>query len=102
MCGGDVFAHGQATICDVIIDRRLVPVCKRVRARRCRTIRERDDGGRGPAKREKFFSWRLHLVCTPDGLPFAFTLLRGSYHDPSMNLTVELPDGSAPTCLHLD
>jgi len=38
---GDLCAHGQAAICDVVIDRRPVPVCKRVRARRCRTVRGR-------------------------------------------------------------
>jgi len=41
-----------------------VPVCKRVRARRWRTVRGRTYCGYCPAKREKFFGWRLHLVCT--------------------------------------
>ena len=93
---GDLFAHGQATICDFIIDSMPVPVCKRVRARRCRTVRGRDYCGYCPAKQEKFFGWRLHLVCTPGGLPVAFTLLPGAYHDltPIHELTFELPDGS--------
>ncbi len=93
---GDLVAHGQATICDVIIDSRPVPVCKRVRARRCRTVRGREYCGYCPAKQEKVFGWRLHLVCTPDGLPVAFTLLPGGFHDltPIHDLTFELPDGS--------
>ena len=91
---GDLFAHGQAAICDVVIDRMPVPVCKRVRARRCRTVRGRAYCGYCPAKDEKFCGWRVHLVCTPDGLPVAFTLLPGGLHDltPIHELTVNLPE----------
>jgi len=90
---GDLFAHGQAAICDFVIDSMPVPVCKRVRARRCRTVRGRAYCGYCPAKREKFFGWRLHLVCTTDGLPVAFTLLPGAFHDltPIHELTIGLP-----------
>src|SRR5438132_2763644 len=42
---GALFAHGQAAICDFIIDSMPVPVCKRVRARRCRTVQRRADRG---------------------------------------------------------
>ncbi len=71
-----------------------IPVCKRVRARRYRTVRGRAYCGYCPAKREKFFSWRLHLVCTTGGLPVAFTLLPGGSHDltPVHELTVNLPE----------
>jgi len=91
---GDLFAHGQAAICDFVIDRRPVPVCKRVRARRCRTVRGREYCGYCAAKGEKFFGWRVHLVCTTDGLPVAFTLLPGGLHDltPMHELTVNLPE----------
>jgi len=80
----DLFAHGQAAICDFVIDSMPIPVCKRVRARRCRTVRGR---AYCPAKREKFFGWRLHLVCTTGGLP-------GAFHDltPVHELTVNLPE----------
>jgi hypothetical protein len=74
---GDLFAHGQAAICDFIIDSMPIPVCKRVRARRCRTVRGRAYCGYCPAKGETFFGWRLPLVCTTGGLPVAFTLLPG-------------------------
>jgi len=38
----------------------------------------------------------LHLVCTTDGLPVAFTLLPGGLHDltPVHELTVKLPEGA--------
>lgn len=64
-----------------IIDSMPVPVCKRVRARRCRKVRGADFCGYCVAKKEKFFGWRLHLICTPDGRPANFTLLPASYHD---------------------
>jgi Transposase DDE domain len=93
---GALFAYSQAAICDFIIDSMPVPVCKRVRARRCRTIRGRSFCGYCAAKKEKFFGWRLHLVCTTGGLPVAFTLLPGGWHDltPIHELTVGLPDGA--------
>ena len=93
---GALFAHGQAAIADFVIDSMPIPVCKRVRARRCRTVRGRAYCGYCPAKREKFFGWRLHLVCTTDGLPVAFTLLPGAFHDltPVHELTVGLPEGA--------
>jgi len=93
---GALFAHGQAVICDFIIDSMPIPVCKRVRARRCRTVRGRAYCGYCAAKKERFFGWRLHLVCTTGGLPVAFTLLPGGWHDltPVHELTVELPAGA--------
>jgi len=92
----DLFAHGQAAICDFVIDSMPIPVCKRVRARRCRTVRGRVYCGYCPAKKEKFFGGRLHRVCTTNGLPVAFTLLPGGLHDltPIHDLTVELPEGA--------
>ncbi len=93
---GALFAHGQAAICDFIIASLPIPVCKRVRARRCRTVQGRDYCGSCAAKKEKFFGWRLHLVCTTRGLPVAFTLLPGGFHDlpPLHELSVELPPGA--------
>lgn len=80
-----------------IIDSLPVPVCKRVRARRCRKVRGRAFCGYCAAKKEKFFGWRLHLICTPAGLPVAFELLPGAYHDltPIYEVTVDLPDGAS-------
>ena len=93
---GELFACGQAAICDFVIDSMPIPVCKRVHARRCRTVRGREYCGYCPAKDETFFGWRLHLVCTTDGLPVAFTLLPGGLHDltPVHELTVNLPEGA--------
>jgi hypothetical protein len=90
---GVLCARGEA----FIIDSMPVPVCRRVRAGRCRKVRGRDYCGWCAAKRERFFGWRLHLVCTPTGVPVAFDLLPASLHDltPIHELTVGLPAGAS-------
>lgn len=90
---GEVFAEGEV----FLIDSLPLPVCKRVRARRCRKVRGKAFCGYCAAKREKFFGWRLHLVCTAEGIPVAFDLLPASMHDltPLHELAFALPDGAA-------
>lgn len=85
--------HGEA----FILDSMPVPVCKRKRARRCRKVSGRPFYGYCAAKEEKFFGWRLHLVCNPEGLPVNFIMLPASFHDltPIYELSYDLPDGSA-------
>jgi hypothetical protein len=89
---GEVFAHGEA----FLIDSMPVPVCRRARARRCRKVRGRDFCGFCAAKQEKFFGWRLHLICTPAGVPLRFDLVPGGLHDltPIHELTYGLPTGA--------
>lgn len=89
---GEVFAHGEV----FIIDSLPLPVCKRVRARRCKKVRGKAYCGYCAAKREKFFGWRLHLVCTADGVPVTFDLLPAAEHDltPIHELTAHLPAGA--------
>lgn len=76
-----------------IIDSIPVPVCRRVRARRCRKVRGRIYCGYCSAKKETFFGWRLHLICAAQGLPVRFVLLPASLHDltPIHELTYDLP-----------
>src|SRR5574341_391018 len=89
---GEVF--GQGTV--FIVDSLPVPVCKRVRATRCRKVRGRAYCGYCAAKREKFFGWRLHLVCTTEGVPIAFDLRPASEQDltPLHELLFVLPSGA--------
>lgn len=79
-----------------IIDSIPAPVCKRVRARRCRKVRGAIYCGYCKAKKEKFFGFRLHLICTPQGLPVSFTMLPASLHDltPIYALSFALPEGA--------
>jgi hypothetical protein len=90
---GAAFAQGEA----FLIDSLPVPVCRRVRARRCRKVRGAEYCGYCAAKREKFFGWRLHLVCTLAGVPVAFELLPASLHDltPVHEVTVGLAEGAS-------
>ena len=79
-----------------VIDSMPMPVCKRKRARRCRKVSGRLFCGYCAAKKEKFFGWRLHLICDPEGLPVHFTILPGGLHDltPIYELSYELLAGS--------
>jgi hypothetical protein len=88
----ELFAQGEA----FIIDSMPLPVCKRVRAMRCKKVRGKAYCGYCAAKREKFFGWRLHLVCTVEGVPVAFDILPAAQHDltPIHELTVHLPAGA--------
>jgi hypothetical protein len=90
---GELFARGEA----FLLDSMPVPVCRRARARRCRKVRGADFCGFCAAKREKFFGWRLHLVCTTSGVPVAFDLVPGGLHDltPIHELTYSLPEDAA-------
>jgi hypothetical protein len=74
-----------------------LPVCKRVRARRCKKVRGRAFCGYCAAKQEKFFGWRLHLICTAEGIPIAFDLLPAAYHDLTAvhELAFCLPSGAS-------
>jgi hypothetical protein len=82
-CKGELF----------ILDSMPLPVCRRVRARRCGKVRGREYCGYCAAKDEKFFGWRLHLIVTPTGVTVNFTLLPASFHDltPIHELSYLLP-----------
>ena len=85
----------------VIIDSMPIPVCTRVRSRRCTKIQGQPFSGFCSAKDEKFFGWRLHLVCTPTGVPIAYQRAPASIHAVTLayGLTVDLPPG---TCVVAD
>ncbi len=94
---GELVIRQQAFIATFIIDSMPIPVCKNIRASQCRLLNGRAFFGKcGYKHKETFYGLRLHLVCTADKRPVAFTLLAGEYHDltPIHELTVNLPDGS--------
>jgi hypothetical protein len=89
---GQLFGQSDA----YIIDSMPVPVCHRVRARRCRKLRgphSRPFFGRCASKGETIFGWRLHLIISAEGIPVSFQLLPASFHDltPIHELTWGLP-----------
>jgi hypothetical protein len=89
---GEVFSNGAV----YIIDSMPLPVCRRARARRCKKVRGKAYCGYCAAKKEKFFGWRLHLICTADGIPVSFDLRPAAEQDltPIHELTVNLPAGA--------
>lgn len=86
---GEVWTTGEVFIIDSVP----LPTCRRARARRCRKVRGRNFCGYCAAKKEKFFGWRLHLICTPQGVPVRSTFLPGGWHDltPLYELSLGLP-----------
>lgn len=101
---GQLYAQGEAFIIDSVP----VPVCKMVRARRCHKAinssastltrtRTHHYIGKCAAKKWSFYGWRLHLICTPTGVPVRFQMLPASWHDltPIYELTLGLPKGAS-------
>ncbi|HEX3054397.1 MAG TPA: hypothetical protein VHP83_27325 [Aggregatilineaceae bacterium] len=86
---GSVLAEGSV----FIIDTMPVPVCKRVRAPRCRKVQGPEYEGYCAAKREHYFGWQLHLVCDVYGVPVAFDLLPAAWDElvPVQDLLADLP-----------
>ena len=79
-----------------VIDTMPLPVCQRVRARRCRKVRGRDFCGYCVAKHQRFYGWRLHLIIDQHGVPVSFSVLGAAWHDLTAlhELAFGLPEGS--------
>lgn len=79
-----------------IIDAMPIPVCKPVRAGRCRKLQGQAYDGYCYSKQEAYFGWQLHLVCDLRGIPVAFELLpaRADELVPVQDLLATLPAGS--------
>lgn len=89
---GEMLANGHV----FVIDTMPVPVCKRVRAGRCRKIRGKSYQGYCAAKHDLYFGWQLHLVCDAAGVPVAFELLPAQWDELTLvqDLLSSLPEGS--------
>jgi hypothetical protein len=99
----DVFWHVLNTLNGLLatgtifmIDTMPLPVCKRVRANRCRKVRGKDFYGYCASKQEHYFGWQLHLVCDATGVPAAFDILPARWDElvPVQHLLADLPEGS--------
>ena len=79
-----------------VIDTMPVPVCKRVRAKRCRKVQGDDYLGYCASKREYYYGWQLHLVCDATGVPISFELLPAKWDELTLvqDLLSSLPEGS--------
>ncbi len=74
---GEVFAYGEI----FVIDTMPIPVCKFVRAKRCKKVQGLAYHGYCASKREHYFGWQLHLVCDQFGVPVAFELLPAKWDE---------------------
>jgi hypothetical protein len=90
---GEILATGKV----FVIDTTPVPVCKRVRAERCRKVQGDDYLGYCASKREFYFGWQLHLVCDTAGVPVTFELLPAKWDELTLvqALLSPLPEGSS-------
>jgi hypothetical protein len=90
---GEMMATGNVFVIDTLP----VPVCKRVRADRCRKVQGDDYLGYCASKREYYFGWQLHLVCDAAGIPVAFDLLPAKWDELTLvqDLLSVLPPGSS-------
>ena len=80
-----------------IIDTLPVPVCKLVRAPRCRKVQGKAYRGYCAAKQEHYFGWQLHLVCDTAGIPVSFELLPARWDELTLvqDLLAPLSEGSS-------
>jgi IS5 family transposase len=89
---GEAFQGGKI----YIIDTCPLPVCKRVRASRCRKVKGRAFYGYCASRDEHYFGWQLHLVCSAEGIPVAFEMLPAKWDElvGVQDLLAGLPEGS--------
>jgi IS5 family transposase len=97
-----------------IIDSMPIPVCRRARAKRCTKVHGAQYDGECHAKNERYFGWKLHLICDSAGIPARFVLRPARPHDTTAvdDLACRLPFGaillgdrgyvSEPLCHQLD
>ena len=76
-----------------IIDSMPLPVCRRVRASRCKKVKGLAYCGYCAAKKERFYGYRLHLICNAEGIPVTFRIWPAFFHDinPAEELLTDLP-----------
>ena len=89
----EVFTTGTIYIIDTLP----LPVCKRVRAQRCKKVQGKAFWGYCAAKREHYFGWQLHLLCDAQGVPVAFEVLPARWDELTVvqDLLAMLPAGSS-------
>jgi IS5 family transposase len=78
-----------------IVDSMPIPVCRRARAKRCTKVIGATYEGTCSAKNERYFGWKLHLVCDL-GIPTRFLLRPARAHDTTavVDLACTLPFGA--------
>lgn len=89
---GELLAQGTV----FVIDTMPVPVCKPVRARRCRKVQGTCFQDYCVAKQEFYFGWQLYLLCDATGMSVSFESLPAQWDELTavQDLLAALPEGS--------
>jgi IS5 family transposase len=78
----ELLADMLSTSTIYIIDSSMpIPVCRRARAKRCTKVTGAQYDGTCYAKNERYFGWKLHLVCDSSGIPIRFVVRHARFHD---------------------
>ncbi len=79
-----------------LIDSMPIPVCRRVPAKRYTKVAGAQYDEKCYAKHERYFDWKLHLVCDTSGIPTRFLFRPARAHDTTAvdNLACTLPFGA--------
>ena len=92
----ELLADMLSTSTIYIIDSMPIPVCRRARAKRCTKVAGAQYDGTCYAKNERYFGWKLHLVCDVSGIPTRFLVRPARAHDTTAvdDLACTLPFGA--------
>lgn len=95
------FSLGQSikklnTESQYIIDSFPVAVCKNIRIKRCKLLKNKAYRGYNHSKREYFYGFKVQIITTADGIPTEFFIAAGSFHDATVfeAMNIDLPPGS--------
>lgn len=81
-----------------VIDSFPIPVCKNIRISSSKLIKGEEFRGYNASKREYFYGFKVHLICTATGIPVDFLVTAGSIHD---NTALQMMDIDLPENSHL-
>ena len=78
-----------------IIDSSPLPVCRKQRAERCRKLAGQA-WGYCASHKTYYFGFKLHLLCTVEGIPVSFDVLPAAHHDlcAVQHVLADLPPGA--------
>jgi hypothetical protein len=79
-----------------LIDSFPIAVCRNIRIKRAKIIRDQAGRGFNASKREYFYGFKIHVITTADGIPVEYMATLGSVHDNTafQGLALDLPTGS--------
>ena len=85
------------TSSEYIIDSFPIAVCRNIRIKRCKLLKNKAYRGYNHSKREYFYGFKVQLITTADGIPTDYFIVAGSAHDITAfkAMNIDLPKGSS-------